>query len=64
MASPGKIYHNSGNPPVLYYQGKQYIGGTVSYDRTVALLTVGKILIGENKGSNICDLTGTITPLE
>ena len=31
MADPGQVYHNSGTPPLIYYMGKAYIGGSVSY---------------------------------
>lgn len=64
MSEPSQIYHTSGRPPLFYYQGYEIVGGSVSYDRTAALLTVGNLCLGENKGSCICELTGTLETLE
>ena len=50
MADPGQIYHNSGTPPLIYYMGKEYIGGTVSYERTIPVTTQGN---SENSEDNI-----------
>ena len=60
MASPGQIYHSSGKPPVLYYLGKEYIGGTVAYDRSVTIAAPGFLNYGNPNLNQICDLSGTI----
>lgn len=56
--APNQIYHTSGTPPLIYYKGKAYIGGSVSYDRTVPIAAQGYLWIrGKNE---ITDLIGTI----
>ena len=60
MADPGQVYHNSGTPPLLYYQGNEYIGGSVAYDRSVTIAAPGFIMIGNPDKNEISNIVGTI----
>lgn len=60
MSEPSQIYHTSGRPPLFYYQGYEIIGGSISYDRTIAIATPGYLDIGDNSKNEITDLVGTI----
>lgn len=48
MADPGQIYHNSGTPPLLYYQGNEYIGGSVAH-MAIGQSSLYNVIITEGK---------------
>lgn len=48
--APNQIYHTSGTPPLIYYKGKAYIGGSVSH-MAIGQSSLYNVIITEGKAA-------------